>query len=85
MSSHCICYIKNIHKGHKYFKCDSCGKYLTSASNLRKHIKFIHKVHKDYTCDSCGKLFTGMNFVNDLMCSLRLIADVNNFPHLKYL
>ena len=65
MSSHCICYIKNILKGHKYFKCDSCGKLLTSASNLRKNITIIHKVHKDYKCDSSGKSFTSMNFVND--------------------
>ena len=25
-------HIKNIHKGHKHFKCDSCGKLLISKS-----------------------------------------------------
>ena len=69
--------MKNIHKGHKYFKCDSCGKSLTSASNLRKHIKIIHIVHKDYKCDFCGKSFTSMNSVNDF--------DINNFPYESHL
>ena len=54
---------------------------MTSASNLRKNIKIIHKIHKDYKCDSCGKSFTSVNFVNDLMCSLRLLAYVNNHWH----
>ena len=35
-------HIKTVHKGHKDFKCDSCGKSFTQAGNLGRHIKNVH-------------------------------------------
>ena len=50
--------IKNVHEGHKDFKCESCEKSFIQADSLRGHIKIIHEGHKDFKCDSCGKLFS---------------------------
>ena len=39
----------------KDYRCDSCGKLLSTAKNLEKH---IHIIHEDHKCECCGKLFT---------------------------
>ena len=54
--------IKNVHEGHKDFKCESCEKSFIQADSLRGHIKNIHKGHKHFKCDSCGKLLISKSF-----------------------
>ena len=66
-------HIKNIHEGHKDFKCDSCEKSFTQPGDLRKHIKNIHEGHKykpeyyreinvtaerRFHCNLCEKMYT---------------------------
>ena len=47
-----------IQTGYDDHKCESCGKSLSSTSNLKKHIHTVHEGHKDHKCESCGKSFS---------------------------
>ena len=46
-----------VHKGHRDYKCESCGKSFFRACDLKKHINEVHEGRKDYKCEYCGKLF----------------------------
>ena len=45
-------------KGHKDYKCESCGKSFTRRQSLKKHVHAIHEGHKNHKCPSCGKCFS---------------------------
>ena len=54
-------HIKTDHGGRKLrkdYKCESCGKSLSTAQNLKKHIHILHEAgHKNHKCESCGNSF----------------------------
>ena len=39
-------------------ECNSCGKYFSKPSDLKRHINAVHNGHKEHKCDPCGKLFS---------------------------
>ena len=45
-------------KRKKNAKCETCGKTLSTARNLKAHINSLHDGQKDHKCDSCGKQFS---------------------------
>ena len=48
-------HIKTIYEEKCNYKCDSFGKYFTTAGYLK--IKTIHKEWRKYKCDFCDKSF----------------------------
>ena len=50
-------HIHTVHEGRKYYNCDSCEKYFTEKSALKRH-HVVHEGHKDYKCESCNKPFS---------------------------
>ena len=43
---HCVTHIRV-----KAYKCDTCGKYYSTKSNLTQHIKSVHIKMNEYKCD----------------------------------
>ncbi|XP_060075148.1 uncharacterized protein LOC132554841 [Ylistrum balloti] len=42
---------------HRVFKCDNCGKILSSAGSLKKHLLIAHSSERNFMCEWCGKSF----------------------------
>ena len=79
-----------------WFKCVSCGKYITKSASLMIHIKIIHQGQRNHKCDYCGKFYTQMTNLKIhlwLLCPwwiilirfIRLADLVIYFPHETHL
>ena len=51
-------HIHIVHRGHKDYNCNSCGKLFSRAGNLKKHMKTIHEGERNHKCDSCERKFS---------------------------
>ena len=49
-------HVNRVHGGKKEFKCDVCGKCLSSSRNLRRHTKHVHS-NESFSCEICQKKF----------------------------
>ena len=49
-------HVNRVHGGKKEFKCDVCGKCLSSSRNLRRHTKHAHS-NETFSCETCQKKF----------------------------
>ena len=46
------------------YKCEFCGKLLSSKRNLYNHINTTHEGQKYFKCEFCGKSFTQQGNLN---------------------
>ena len=49
-------HIQVAHEGY-HFKCELCGKGLTSKTKLKDHMAAVHSSDRPYACMECGKCF----------------------------
>lgn len=40
------------------YRCNECGKKLSSASTLRSHLSIVHQNKSPFPCEKCGKHFS---------------------------
>ncbi|XP_033725919.1 zinc finger protein 236-like [Pecten maximus] len=59
---------------HRVFKCDTCGKILSSAGSLKKHRIIAHTDQRDFMCELCGKSYKTQR------CVQQHIRKVHNNP-----
>ena len=50
-------HIHSVNEDPKNYKCENCGKSVTTARYLKLHIHTIHEGHRDHKCKSCDKSF----------------------------